>query len=80
MDMKKRGISILLALASVGCFMLASCGGGNSGAGSSVDGGAQNSQPSQSTQIPKTDEEKIRATVNKFAKEYNDGDFEGVLN
>lgn len=76
--MKKKLTAFILALASVGCFMLASCGGGNSGAGNS-GGDEQNSQPSQSTQIPKTDEEKIRATVNKFAKEYNDGNFEGVL-
>ncbi len=66
---------MLLALTSVCCFAFASCGG-NNGTGNTGNGGSQNSQE---TSTPKTDEEKMQATLEKFEKEYNDGNFEGVL-
>ncbi|MBQ7912402.1 MAG: WG repeat-containing protein [Clostridia bacterium] len=63
--MKKRLSAFLLAVVSAFCFLFASC---NFDLGNNIG-----------IQTPKTDEEKITATVNKFVDEYNDGDFEGVL-
>lgn len=63
--MRKRLLALLLAIVSAFCFLFASC---NFDLGNNIG-----------IQTPKTDEEKITATVNKFVDEYNDGDFEGVL-
>lgn len=75
--MKKKLTAFILALTGACAFTLASCGG--SGAGNGAGNSVPDPQSSQDTPTPKTDEEKITATVNKFAKEYNDGNFEGVL-
>ena len=70
--MKKNVISFVLALMLSCSFAFAGCGGTNN------DGGS-GSQSSQTAQAPKSDEEQIQATLDKFVEEYNAGDFEGVL-
>ncbi len=71
--MKKKWLSTVLAFVGVGCFLFTSCDKkGN-------ESFRENSQVEQENQTPQTDEEKIRATIAKFVKVYNDGDFEAFL-
>ena len=66
----KKMKKLLLALLSVTCIGIATAGFAGCVGGSSS---------TQGEQAPKTDEEKITATIDKFEKEYNDGNFDGVL-